>query len=159
MVELCFFNDVQRLTQTDEFPLHIVRLGEGDAAQHLKFDPGLTCTLDECRVKETDLLAFLDSIKTQRVPGKVEARKAKIIAILSMIEKADPAFSRQAMPGRKVDFFALCQMLDHEAFAYILEATFADNLKGLCSFKPGARKDDYYQNMAAKLGWKSIAHA
>lgn len=156
MTEIVFNQDLDRMTQANEVLLKIFRYREGDEEKHILVEPGLIHTLDEIRVREADLLAFLDSIKPHRGTGKVEARKAKISAILSMIEEADSTFSRHAMPGRKVDFFALCQRLDRASFAHIVEATFCDYLKGLCSFKPGARKDDYYQRIAAQLGVKSV---
>lgn len=84
--EICFHNDLERLTLADEFPLHLVRFGEGDNARHLKFDPGLTCTIDEIRVKEADLVAFLDKVKGKRNPApsvtkgdSIESRRIRTI--------------------------------------------------------------------------------
>lgn len=84
--------------------------------------------------------------------SKVDAKKEKIRAILGKIESADGAFSREAMPGRKADFFNLCKTLEHESFAYIAQATFDDYLPGLCKFMSGARETGYYRDIAAKLG-------
>lgn len=84
--------------------------------------------------------------------SKVDAKKEKIRAILGKIEAADCAFSRDAMQGRKADFFNLCKTLERESFAYISQATFDDYLPGLCKFMPGARETDYYRDIAAKLG-------
>lgn len=93
--------------------------------------------------------------QSDHAPGKaskVDAKKEKIRAILSKIEAADGEFSRDAMKGRKADFFQLCQTLEHESFAYISQSTFDDYLPGLCKFMPGARETDYYLDIAAKLG-------
>jgi hypothetical protein len=155
MAEIVFNQDLDRLTQADEFLLKLLRFGEGEHAKHLKFDPGLPCTLDEIRVKEADLLTFLSSIKSLNAPGKaskVDAKKEKIRAILGKIEAADCEFSRDAMQGRKADFFDLCKILERESFIYIAQATFDDYLPGLCKFMPGARETNFYRDIAAKLG-------
>lgn len=154
MGEIVFNQDLDRLTQADEFLLKLLRFGEGHD-KHLKIDPGLPCTLDEIRVKEADLLTFLSSIKSQNAPGKaskVDTKKMEIRAILGKIEAADCEFSRDAMQGRKSDFFDLCKTLERESFIYISQATFNDYLPGLCKFMPGARETDYYRDIAAKLG-------
>lgn len=155
MAEIVFNQDLDRLTQTDEFGIQLLQHGKGDAKRFLEFPSGLPCTLDEIRVTEADMVQFLDSVKSQNAPGKaskVDAKKEKIRAILSKIEAADCEFSRDAMQGRKADFFDLCKKLEHESFAHTLQATFNDYLPGLCKFMPGARETDYYRNIAAKLG-------
>jgi hypothetical protein len=154
MGEIVFNQDLDRLTQADEFLVKLLRLGEGQD-KYLKNDPGLPYTLDEIRVTEADMVQFLDSVKRQNAPGKaskVDTKKEEICAILGKIEAADCEFSRDAMPGRKADFFDLCKTLERESFIYISQATFNDYLPGLCKFMRGARKNDYYRDVAAKLG-------
>lgn len=87
MAEICFHNDLERLTQTDEFPLHMARLGEGDSAKHLLFNPGIPHTLDEIRVKESDLVAFLDKLKSSiKAAPIVSTRIAAIVETARRLE-------------------------------------------------------------------------
>lgn len=155
MAQIVFNQDLDRLTQTDEFGIHLLRHGKGDAARHLKFDPCALAKIEDLRVEDADMVQFLDSVKSQNAPGKaskVDEKKEKIRAILGKIEAADCEFSRDAMPGRKADFFDLCKTLERESFIYISQATFNDYLPGLCKFMRGARETDYYRDIAAKLG-------
>lgn len=74
MTEIRFHNDLERLTQTDEIPLHLLKFGEGENGGYLKFPPGtLRTTLDEIRVKEADLVEFLASVKSRKGAGEVDA--------------------------------------------------------------------------------------
>ncbi len=66
--------------------------------------------------------------------------------LLTEIEKRSRAenliFDRYAMPGRKCDFQALADKFD--AVLEHTPRTFDDYLKGLCSFKRGARQTEFY---------------
>ena len=82
---------------------------------------------------------------------KVEEKIREIMRILDALTAADPEFDRRSMPGRKEDFQALCEQLNKKLFS-VAAATFNDYLVGICSFNPGARKTDYYENICHKLG-------
>jgi hypothetical protein len=92
-------------------------------------------------------------------PGKVEARKETIRAILAAIKELDPEFSHFAMPGQKADFFALCREHDPPAFKYVVQSTFNDYLSGLCKFRQGARPTNYYREISPRIGVKRIKAA
>ena len=87
----------------------------------------------------------------QKAESKVERKRAKIKEILGELESLDPDFCRDSMPGRKVDFFALCKEVARADFAHIREATFSDYLPGLCAFRKGARESDYYRKSLSEL--------
>lgn len=54
-------------------------------------------------------------------------------------------FDRKAMPGRKVDLQAVAEKFD--GGLEFTARTFDDYLEGLCAFKRGARKSDFYQKV------------
>ena len=86
-------------------------------------------------------------------PGKPEARKESIRALLAAIQEAEPDFSPEAMPGKKSDFFELCRAWNPD-FRYVVQDTFNDYLPGLCKFKPGARATDFYREIGPRIGVK-----
>lgn len=76
MTEIVFNQDLDRLTQTDEFLLKLFRFGDGK--HFIRVDPGLPYTLDEIRVMEADLVAFLGRVKgrtTQTLATKPETSR------------------------------------------------------------------------------------
>lgn len=86
-------------------------------------------------------------------PSKVDLKKEAITKILDRLEAIDPDFNRMAMVGRKVDFLELCKQLDTDkSMFYVSPSTFEEYLPGLCAFKPGSRKTDYYEQALLKLG-------
>lgn len=82
---------------------------------------------------------------------KVNEKRVEIQRILNTIKIADPDFSQESMPGRKLDFQNLCIML-HKRYFTVASETFNDYLKGICKFSSGARETDYYKKIAIKLG-------
>lgn len=86
-------------------------------------------------------------------PNKVELKKQEIVSILDRLSAEDPHFDRMAMHGRKQDFLEFCQRLDVDRKMFFVAAsTFNEYLPGLCAFKPGARKTDYYEKIISKWG-------
>ncbi len=83
--------------------------------------------------------------------GRVDKKREEILRILEAIKKADPKFDQANMPGLKEDFHALCKKLNGKLFN-VASSTFNDYLGGVCKFNPGARKTDYYEKIAQKLG-------
>jgi hypothetical protein len=68
MAQIVFNQDLDRLTQTDEFGIHLLRHGKGDAASFLKFDPCALAKIEDLRVTEADMVQFLDSVKRRESP-------------------------------------------------------------------------------------------
>ncbi len=138
------------VTPLNEVSLVARHVNDGEG--FLEHKEAITLIADFKRFAESLHIEVVNSDDAPGKASKVDAKKEKIRAILGKIEAADCEFSRDAMQGRKADFFNLCKTLERESFAYISQATFDDYLPGLCKFMPGARETDYYRDIAAKLG-------
>lgn len=84
----------------------------------------------------------------KKIKAPVSFRNA-LEKLLAEVEKRALAggqpFDRKAMPGRKIDFQAVAEKFDAELD--VATRTFDDYLVGLCAFKRGARKSDFYKKL------------
>lgn len=103
------------------------------------------------RIFFSELEREWEAAAPKKPAGRLDQKRKEILRILDAIKKADPEFDQANMPGLKEDFHKLCKKLNGKLFI-VAESTFHDYLSGVCKFNPGARKTDYYEKIASKLG-------
>lgn len=72
-----------------------------------------------------------------------------LVEIAKRAEKAGQEFNVDSLPGQKIDLHELGRQLDREMACK--ESTFSTYIKGLCKFKQGAKRDDFYKNLFPDL--------
>lgn len=72
-----------------------------------------------------------------------------LVEIAKRAEKAGQEFNVDSLPGQKIDLHELGRQLDRELECK--ESTFSTYIKGLCKFKQGAKRDDFYKDLFPEL--------
>lgn len=90
--------------------------------------------------------ACTSGLKRSKAPVTFRAALVRLLAeIEARAEKHGVPFDQNAMPGRKLDLHAVALKFD-VALDYA-PRTFDDYLDGLCAFKRGARKTNFYETL------------
>jgi hypothetical protein len=92
----------------------------------------------------------LSSSKHSKATGEFCDSLAKLISeIDSRARNRKIDFQSESMPGRKVDFQELADKWDAELKH--TKRTFSDYIKGICTFRRGARETNFYRNLFPEL--------
>ena len=86
----------------------------------------------------------------QPIPKKIQIKAPtvfvnRLMRLLLDIQKRDSKFDVDAMPGTREDFHEAAKVRDAE-FRCATD-TFNTYIKGLCTFKSGATRSNYYKNL------------
>lgn len=83
----------------------------------------------------------------RKAPDKFVADLIKLLIEVALLAKnSGEEFDVTAMPCTKEDFRAVA-VKRYEIFDSLSSRTFDDYLSGLCQFKPGARRGDFYKKL------------
>lgn len=70
--------------------------------------------------------------------------------VIGRLQRKDPNIDPKDMPGTRADLLKHCQW-SHPLVFEMAESTFKSYIKGICSFRKGARQSSYYREKQSQL--------